>query len=248
MPVGLELYNTAEKLLASTEMLGYFCRKSGTGTTVAATGDGNTVSSRAVAPIGGLGYSYPLVAIQIAGYAVARAGNNFSTGDYHYSTNAPIGTSFSYYVFEYSPNLPSSNIGLEIYNSAGQITFSSLYHPLQVLNLLSSGAVTHTGKSLAIGLGTVGGFRTAGDYDYYNGGSLVVPGDPYDSTGFQNFADLYGGTLSNSNQTVTYDSVSYDNVYIGPGAGDIYKPPDFDNPCVILVADVTNIPSNTTFF
>lgn len=248
MPAGLEIYNSDNKLMVSTELIGYFCRKSGTGTTQTAPDMGNTSPAKAVVPISGLGYSYPIVAIRIPGYTVSFARAYTVGGDRHFTTDAPVGTSFTYYIFDYAPALPAASSGLEVYNSSGQRTFSSFYHPLQVLNILTGGSVTYTGKSLATGLTTIGGFRVAGDYDYYSGGFPVPEGDPYDETGYRNDADLYGGMVSNSNQTITYGSVSFDDVYFGPGPGDIYKPPDFDNPCPVLVVDVSTIPLNTTFF
>lgn len=246
MPSGMEIYASDGTLQASAELLTYWCRKSGTGTTATPTGIGNTVTSKAVVPINGMGFTYPIVAISCSGYYMARA-SNASNGDYQFASDAPVGTSFSYYVFDYSPVLPASTIGFEIYNASGQRTFSSNFHPMQVLTILGSGAVTHTGKVLAAGLPTMGGRRIAGAIDYYDSGFPVIP-PPYDSTGYQNDSKLYGGKISNSGQTATYGTVSFDDVYIGPVFGDVYVPPDWSMSANVLAIDVTNIPASTTFF
>lgn len=249
MAFGMEIYDSSGVLQADCNLLSYFCRKSGTGTTVASTGIGNTVPSKGVVPTAGLGYTYPLVAIVCSGYSVARVGNTSST-DMTFACSAPTGTAFSYYIFDYSPALPASSFGIELYNASGQRTFSSNYFPMQALSVLTSGSVTHTGKSLAVALPELGGFRTAGPLDYYLSGMPVIPGGPgsYDSTGYQNDCDLYGGTISNSGQTLTYSAVSFDDVYEGPVFGDIYVPPDWNYQCPILAIDVSGIPASTTFF
>ncbi len=255
MAMGMEIYASDGTLQANAEMLSYYCRKSGTGTVQSTASApltyGNTVPATMTVPVSGLGYTYPLVAVSCSGYYVAR-GMNALGGDFRFATDAPAGTSFSYYIFDYSPALPASSFGIELYNASGQRTFSSNYHPMQVLDVLTTGSATHTGKMLAAGLPECGGFRIAGGVDYYGGSApLWVPvpdGDPYTGTGYQNNADLYGARISNSGQTITHGSVSFDDVYFGPFAGDITVSPDFDTPCRVLAVDVTNIPANTTFF
>lgn len=247
MAFGMEIYDANGVLQADCNLLSYFCRKSGTGTTVAPTGVGNTTPSKGVIPTAGLGYTYPLIAVVCSGYSVARVGNSTST-DMTFACSAPTGTSFSYYIFDYSPALPASSFGIELYNASGQRTFSSNYFPMQAIGILTSGSVTHTGKTLAVGMPELGGYRTAGQIDYYLGGMQVIPDWGYDSTGYQNDSKLYGGTISNSGQTLTYSTVSFDDVYVGPQFGDIYVPPDWNYQCPILAIDVSNIPASTTFF
>ena len=252
MAFGMELYAADGTLQADCNLLSYFCRKSGSGTVTSTASApltyGNTVPATMTVPISGMGYTYPLVAISCPGYQVARGMNTYG-GDYRYATDAPVGTSFTYYVFEYSADLPSSTYGIELYDASGNITFSSNFHPLQVLDILTSGSVTHTGKTLAVGLPQLGGYRQwPGDYDYYDGGTPVPIGDPYTDTGYQNDSDLYGGAISNSGQTLTYGSVSFDDVYFGPSPGIIGHGDDWLYACPILAVDVTNIPLSTTFF
>jgi hypothetical protein len=109
-------------------------------------------------------------------------------------------------------------------------------------------SVTHTGKSLAVAQGETGAHLYAGPIDYYLGGTITLDPFNYDATGYQNDAKVYGANVSNSNQTATVDWVSFDDVYIGPQAGDVYVPPDFQRQPLIFVCDVTGVPIGTTFF
>lgn len=251
MAFGMEIFDASGVLQANCELLSYFCRRSGTGTTVSAAGIGNTVPSKGVIPVAGAGYSYPLIAVRCPGYTVARVSNG-SGSDMTFACSAPVGTSFTYYIFDYSPAIPASSFGIELYNSAGQRTFSSNYFPLQALSVVRSvgGSVTYAGKSLAIGLCETGGYRQFPGYDYYSGGFPIVSGGfgDYDSTGYRNDAKLYGAAITNSNQTLNYGTVSFDDVYIGPTPGDAYVPPDWSYVCPVLAVDVTNIPVPANFF
>jgi hypothetical protein len=251
----MEIYASDGTLQANSEMLCWFCRKSGTGTTlVKGLGLGNTTPSRIEVDVTGM--TNPVVAIRMNGYTVARAG-----GYGIFTSDAPVGTSYTYYIFDYSASLPASTgYGLEIFNAAGQRTFNSSYFPMQVLNMLTGSSntnitetATHTGKVLAIASSVMGGYRTAGElYCYDSGGPVIDEGGAggfcYDLR-YQNDAKLYGGALSNSSQTVTTANVSYDDVQVSAGdSNSYYIPPNWDRPTKILVIDVTNIPIGTTFY
>lgn len=251
MTTGVEVYDetTGAILLLSSSMAGWFCRTSGRGTTVARSGLGNTTTSKAVIPINSMGYSVPLVAISIdSGYAAAR-GPNAANSDIQYASNAPIGTGFSYYVFDYGPALPARYQGLETFDDSGNRTFSSEFWPLKALaNIYSVTSATYSGKTLAIACLSAGGHRIAGEIQYYMGGIQVMPGDDYDRTGYQNDGKLYGGYISGGGNTATFSEVSFDDVFVGPTLGDITVPTDWDIASPVLAIDVTNIPSSTTFF
>jgi hypothetical protein len=251
MSYGMEIYASDGTLQANSEMLCWFCRKSGTGTTlVKGLGLGNTTPSRIEVDVTGM--TNPVVAIRMNGYTVARAG-----GYGIFTSDAPVGTSYTYYIFDYSASLPASTgYGLEIFNAAGQRTFNSSYFPMQVLNILTGSsntfifeAASHTGKALAIASSVMGGYRTAGDlYCYDTGGPSFIDGYCNDIK-YQNDHKLYGGALSNSSQTVVTGNVSFDDVLVSAGNSDnYYVPPNWDRPTKILVIDVTNIPIGVTFY
>ena len=249
MPQGLEIYASDGSLQVSSDLICWFCRKSGSGTVVANSSPqiGNTAPARFSITISGAGYTYPLIAVSVPGYFAARAQN--ISGDYHFITDAPVGTTFYYWIYDYGPVLPAATFGMETFNASGQRTFSSEYFPLKILtNIASSSPVTHTGKALGIMVPTICGDRSVGATAYYLSGSPVGPGSPYDATGYQNTGKLTGGKISNTNQTATFGYVSYDDVYVGPEMGDIYKPPDWTISAPIFAVDVTAIPASTTFF
>jgi hypothetical protein len=288
MAFGMELYASDGTLQASSELICYFCRKSGTVTTTAGTGLGGTPpTSKFSVPIAGAGYTNPIVAVVVAGYPVARFYNDGS-GNPQYGTSAPVGTTATYYIFDYAAALPSSSFGIELYNASSQRTFSSNYFPLQVLQILTptvpsfanapvgtweGSDVTFTGKSLAAGLPELGGFGIAGVLDYYLTSNPIIHSlgvFDFDQTGYQKSGQLTGAKITNTNQTLRWSSVQYDNVYIGPtndstvasrdydgstgpgvtsaltSAGVVA--PDWTQVAKVLVIDVTNIPASTTFF
>jgi hypothetical protein len=245
MAYGIEIYASDGTLQANSEMICWFCRKTGTGTTVSRV-VGNSSPSSLTVDVSGM--TNPIVAIKMAGYNVAKAGGST------YVTSAPIGTSYTYYIFDYAASLPANSgaYGIEILNASGQRVFNSNFFPMQVLNMLTgSTTVTHTGKTLAIANASMGGYAIRGDvYCYDTGGPEIWDGFSYcASLRIINDCDLYGGILSNSFQTVDTSGVSFDDVVITVGDSSSYNvPPDWDTPSKLLVIDVTNIPVGVTFY
>lgn len=245
MAYGIEIYASDGTLQANSEMICWFCRKTGTGTTVSRV-VGNSSPSSLTVDVSGM--TNPIVAIKMAGYNVAKAGGST------YVTSAPIGTSYTYYIFDYAASLPANAgaYGIEIFNDSGVRVFNSNFFPMQVLNMLTGSAtVTHTGKTLAIANASMGGYAIRGDvYCYDTGGPEIWDGFSYcASLRIINDCDLYGGILSNSFQTVDTSGVSFDDVVITVGDSSSYNvPPDWDTPSKLLVIDVTNIPVGVTFY
>jgi hypothetical protein len=246
MSYGIEIYASDGTLQANSEMICWFCRKTGTGTTVFRV-IGNTPTSTLTVDVTGM--TNPIVAIQMgSGYNVAKAGGST------YVTNAPIGTSYTYYIFDYAASLPANSgaYGIEIFNDSGTRVFNSNFFPMQVLDMLTgSASVTYTGKTLAIANASMGGYAIRGDvYCYDSGGPAFWDGFSYcASLRIINDCDLYGGVLSNSFQTATTSSVSFDDVVITVGDSSSYTvPPDWDTASKLLVIDVTNIPVGVTFY
>jgi hypothetical protein len=254
MPVGFECYDENGKLQFNDSMFCYFLRKTGSGTS------GSTkigVTDPSSISISATGYANPIIAIQCSA-AVAFFG--LFGGSYWWACDGAVGTSFNYFVYDRSNVIPASNFGVEVVDASGAITFSSNYRPMQTISLLNNmsypswgtpgtpQSVTFGGRSLAVAQGETGGHRFAGPIDYYLDGMLVLDG-PYDSTGYQNDAKLYGGYISNSNQTATTATVSLDDVYIGGGYTGINNPdPDWQRQLTMFVVDVTGVPIGTTFF
>ena len=255
MPVGFECYDQNGKLQFNDSMFCYFLRKTGSGTTGSAD-VGNTDPSSI--QLSASGYTNPIIAIQCSA-TVAFYG--MYGGNYWWACSGAVGTSFNYFIYDRSNSIPASNFGLEVMDANGAITFSSNYRPMQVVSFLdnmsysgfqnpgAAQSATYGGKSLAVAQGETGGHRFAGPMDYYFQGMLTFDPFEYDATGYQNDAKLYGGSISNSNQTATTGVVSFDDVYIGGAYSGINNPPpDWQRQLKLFVVDVTGVPIGTTFF
>lgn len=238
MPIGMESYLSNGNLQYSTDFLSYYIRKTGTVNT-AATGFGTlrdvVVPGRSSYPNALVGFSGP------NGYSLATDLNgSYTAGYWNFVTDAPSGTTWNYFIMETSDNLPDAHFGLQLYNSSGQCTFSAAQYVTRGLNLLSgdrfgfSSPVTYTGRVL-------GFVPTA-----FCGWNFYDDPPSGDSSSYYHQGGFYGGTLSNSNQTLTMTAFTYeDREVIGT------RPPatnQYDVPGTLIVFDTLNVPIGTTFF
>lgn len=265
MGVGYESYTDSGKLQFNSEMFTYALQSCGQ-VAVENRKVGNTSPQSILLPSN---YAGKFVALSSAnGYGAGFAGLWYvSAGDTRriYATNAPAGTVFNYYVFGLSSSLPASSFGLEVKNPAGQITFSSNFYAMRVLNVVGEGVadVTYGGKALAYAQGQWSGHRRNGQKQYYGGNGGTGPGSvgpmlpDQDGTGgppggavyssWQNDGKIYGGVCNNGNQTVSGTTLSWDDVTVGP-ALDTPQPEEYTIPLKLFVIDVTGFPTNGTFF
>ena len=260
MGVGYESYTSTGKLQFNSEMFTYALQSCGQ--VVAENRQvGNTSPRSVMLPSAYVGKFVALGAGN--GYSAGYAGSySLSAGDTRriYATNAPAGTVFTYYVFGISTTIPPSNFGLEVKNSAGQITFSSNHRTMKVLNIVGDGlgSVTYGGKSLAYAQGQWSGHRIAGHKQYYGGGGTggggpTGPTLPEENEGggyyssYLNDGKIYGGTVLDGGQTISGATLSWDDVQIGPGP-DEPPPPDYYIPLKLFVIDVTGFPTSGTMF
>lgn len=245
MAAGFEVYDSGGVLQASSEFFGYFCRKTGTGVTGTSV-FGNTVPSEAVIAMPA-GVVKPIVAI-ICGSALGLA---VAGANYRLSCAGPVGTAFTYYIFDRADALPASNNGLEIYNSTGEITFSSNFHPLVAMDALASpgAAESYPGFTPALALLSYGGHRqlaVGGPICFDSGPSIWFPGQPCDDLRYHLDAKVYGGKVVGHD--VTTLEISFDDVEVRTTADLYEEPPLYVIPTTLLVLDVTNIPVPATFF
>lgn len=254
MASGFETYNDqGNALITNSGMISWYCCRTGSGTTVARSGVGNTTSSKAVVPVNGL--SVPMVAIRMhdGNFGVARAANIWSTGEYQYASNAPVGAGFNYYIFDYSPRLPRINSGMEATNDAGEVTFSSAYHPFRVVADINGGATHQPGKELAICGPSFSGYaRPDGQITYYYSypnGEIIPVGEEvngYAAYSYQNDCKLVGGRVPAGDYAEGF-AISYDDVRFGPSPGQaIITYWTISAP--VLAVDVTGIPVPGNFF
>jgi hypothetical protein len=248
------------RLQVSANMLGFVCRKSGTGTTVARQGGNTNPSSFTVDTTG---FTYPIIAIKTDGFASAlygiRAGNN----DAYFACSGEIGSPFTYYIFEWTPSLPANSALFQLYTTGNQCAFSSGYWPLKVpkgiaMSEAGGGTYTMNGRSLAYACSSVGGHsRAPNNYCYTPGQNPVA--DP-DGTGLESCrgtirgrinGKVYGGSVLNNGTTVNGAYVSVDDVVGDFGTYAEYRAGYGDGwamPNTVMVVDVTGIPVGATFF
>lgn len=248
-------------LQATSDLVSYKIRYTGTGTTQSRL-TGNTNPSSLVVPYTG-NYANSFVALSLDnGYGAAACGIVDLNGQYekHYISDAPAGTGFRYYVFDMSSAITPTNFGLETFNAAGQLTFSSNHQVMSILDVLSEGgSATHGGRTLAFFQGAFAGHRYAGTVlDYGSGGGPSLP-EPDDGqpggggdSGYHDYKEqqdgkLYGGCVTNGGQTVSAVQISFDDV-LGELGNDPTPPPDWEIPLTLFVVDVTGIPLGASFF
>lgn len=134
MPVGFENFNDSGSMQLSANLRNPVLRASGTHTTVA----GTQIISYTRAASG----DSPLLAVAPASGSLRYMGTNFSglTQNWHFEYfNGAVGDSIPYYVFD-KPPAPSGNFGIELYDAAGNLTYSIQNKPLRIVEAVS-GAV-----------------------------------------------------------------------------------------------------------
>ena len=263
-----EVYTEGNKLAASADTFSWFLRKSGTGTTTTRA-SGNSSPSSARVPNGGISYINKLVAIRIdGGYGAAPLSGDLN--NFFFCTDAPIGTGFSYYIYDRLTNAQVSNSGLEVRDASDTLVFSANYRPAKILAMLGtptgqgytpSGfyadptSATFTGKTLAFACLSFAGHNRSGPLgaDRCNNIEGIYDGLDYcDNWQGNNDGKLYGAAISGS--TVTATPVSFDDVIVDYGPGtkmDIDAARDateWQIPSKIFVLDVTGVPLGQTFF
>lgn len=257
----LEFYDEGGRLLMDSDMITHFCRVSGSGTTSSPFSP--TSSSKALVPIAG--YTQPVVAIVMAGgYAAAldRPTTVSGVANANFATNAPVGTSYTYYVFDYAPAIPTPTGMVRTWAEDGTLTFDSGYWAMKGIGFISQyiGAdpeeVTVAGRSLAVCCGSPGGHYFIEYAECWPPGEERDPGRPLEgcpAVYTRIDSKLYGGKITNSGQTLTSVQVSYSDTEGYIGDGDAYfafleDGNGWSASCKTMIVDVTGIPLNTTFF
>lgn len=248
-------------LWADETMITHFCRTTGSGTTT--TSIAPTSSSTAYVPVSG--YTQPVVAIVLSGgYAAAqyRTFNLSGVTNISFVTNAPTGTAFTYYIFDYAPAIGTPTGMIQGKAEDGTLTFDSAHWAMKGLGFIPMDVdvdpveLTISGRALAVCCGTPGGHYFIESAFCWPAGTEPNPDTPM--SGCPRVwttvnAKMYGGKITNSGQTITSVKVSHSdtegsigneaayNTFISNGNG-------FRAPSKIMVVDVTGIPLNTTFF
>lgn len=255
-----QVYSTSGKLMIDASMVGFFCRRSGTGSTVAAsTSIGNTVRSQI--NINASGTTAPIVAIRMPGYGAAFS-YSFN-GQMQFATDAPIGTPYTWYLFDWSAAIPTADhgAGLEIRNGSGQVVFSSAHRPFIAL-ARDSYTRTDSSKVLAGASTTFAGYSFPTGFICYSDPSEATPVGPqlWDGQSCFNLqarldAKLFGAAVSANGASVAVREISWDDVEFSIGSvgnsetiESINERYGWSVPGSIFAVDVTGIPVGQTFF
>lgn len=247
-----DIFDASGRLQVSISMLGMVCRKTGNGT--AQTKIGNTNISSLLVDV--TGCTFPIVAIKIDNYSAALAGK--ANGSNHWVSNAPVGTGFTYYIYDWSPALPNTNAMVRLWDEQGRMTFNSDFFPMAATNLFTGVGQTAStnGRIFATAQGQMGGHSRRGEAYCNDGG-----GPQLDPSGeglrtcrdirYKNDGKLYGGGVRPQDGTVGMYAVSWDDVQVSAGNYTNYSQNDargWEAPVTVMAVDVTNIPVGQTFF
>lgn len=258
--LSMDFYNSDGVLAVSGTMMGFFCRKTGTGQSRSRIG-GNTNPSSILVETSG--YTSPIVAITLPdGNAAAFAGSYNLDGavGVNFASSAPVGTNFSYYVFEWSKALPANNGLVQLFLQNGDCAFSSAYWPMKMVYAIGNaegsegGKYSNGSKTLAFAIGAIGGHsRCEAPYCERGGGPQIDDENSLESCDNirgQIDGKLYGAKLSDNGHTVTGARVSWDDVNASFGNYANYQQygDGWTVANTVSVIDVTNIPVGQTFF
>lgn len=254
MSAGFEAYAQDGSLLLNSNMIGWFCARSGVGQTITTPTGAYGHTTPSVANIDVAGYTYALTAIRMHGddYAAARFTNQWQSGNHVYTSDAPVGSSFSWYVYDYAPSLPATAYGMETYTEAGQRSFSSAYMPFKPIADLKDGAINAPGYELAIAGPSPTGYAGTGiGIQYYRqagGGAYIRVPEEDNPThwGYTRDCKLWGGRVSGPDRAEV-KPVSFDDVTQLP---QLLPPTPFlwDLPGPVLAVDVSGIAVPGNFF
>lgn len=129
MTYGAEFLNEDYVLQINDNFFNYYVLQSGSQATSAISGAGSGVAaltyctSWLVVSVTGIN---PIIAFSCPNeaflYSVTQSGSLFT---FYIATFSPIGTNTKYYVYDTVPAAITAGYGMEVYNSSGQVTYSS---------------------------------------------------------------------------------------------------------------------------
>jgi len=175
---------------------------------------------------------YPVVAVQseTGGYAVVRSYSN-GAAVVDFVLLGGTGTSCRYFVYALPTAAPSNFVGLEIYNTAGQLVFSSAYRYMRVVGTVSG----HAGPgSAAASLTLPSGRSYAVIQTAPMAYARVVNQSPIPASQDW-FLYSFRGCFAVSSNVVTKVYDEFAIVHYGQT-----QPPGYDMPATAFVLDVTD--------
>lgn len=260
MTVGFELYEASGRVAISFDVLTMAFRKSGSGVTVASDA-GSSVASMLKPPVDFTAYGWPMLAIQCA-QTFGFMGLNSTDHQPRYACAGGIGTAYNWFLFDVSTTIPNTTFGLELYNAAGQRSFSAAQRALRILKVFQearnhdTGAAyasqTFSGKSVALVVPHFAGWRYwPPDGTCFDGGGAGTSWEPGMScTNLQIPQDskILGGSITNSNQTANIGHITFEDVNISTSSSGFAAHADLAQALTAFAVDVTNFPLPATVY
>jgi hypothetical protein len=189
-----------------------------------------------------------IVALLCPGYGLGRF-NSYrdSNGQWYdvFQSDAPIGTAVYYWVFDMVVTRPSSNFGLQLYDSGGRLTFDSNYQYMSSVAIVSGSGAAFYGDGGRTYAGLTGfGWSTARTYNDILDTDDSDPKHIRYSYAYHDTNLVYGFNINGSvAQIVAIDYGSRDgqtpvpNDQSPPPAGQSFSIP----PLNYIIVDVTNL-------
>lgn len=176
--------------------------------------------------------STPIIIAVQCPVVAARCGRYVSNGQpvAHLACAGPVGTALRYWLFGQSNRFPPTGVGLELYDSSGNLTYSSARPVCNVAAILPGEGQSVTladGRQYAVATQEFTG-RDTNNGRIYKDGVAWEPGDggntASSSWSFQNDGKLFGSSVNGG--TIVTGNVSYNDGRKGTGTGrtPIYPP------------------------
>jgi hypothetical protein len=211
---------------------------------------GNTTASSALVPLPDL--SSPIIIAVQSSFAAARAGRYVSNGQpvAHFATNGAVGQPLNYWLFGQSNRFPPTGVGLELYDTAGNLTYSSSRPVCTIADVLPGVLQSRTlsaSRQYAMAAQEFTG-HSSNNGEVYMNGRPWEPGDggntSSSSWSYINDGKLYGCAVRGAEVATGF--VSYDDVRrtLGTSRTPLYPPPSakWSRPMgAVLVIDVTGL-------
>lgn len=164
MPAGLTVYNDAGYIQIDETYKNLALVQKATVATTTSLASASSAASQVTLTF--TNRSKPILffrgSVKIANMAMAVSGTTYT---YYVQVAGAVGTTFDYYLFD-EPVLQNLKVGLEVYNSAGQLTFESGQKYIRVVDFIKNVAATSgtsttdytytAGRTYAFGFASMG--------------------------------------------------------------------------------------------
>lgn len=126
MASGLQIFNTNGEIQIDSNLVNFVFIRKGT-VTIPAGGYINTFPAAQIV----VDAITPILCLRPLHSLAGVVNTKIINGQYSYLINGTGGETFSWYLFDKNP-MTASNAGIQVFNQAGEMTFSSDRHPMRM--------------------------------------------------------------------------------------------------------------------